>query len=241
MKRILTIDWDYFFTSSLQVRDEFFPDIEDGSLSAIPDNEKWKRVQFLDNVKKIQPDWNAIHQFTLALKYMEIMPKIFFYSENHGEMYNAIKIIQEECPTDNLFYIVNVDFHHDYYYTNGEKPCCDNWLRLVHEKYPDTIMNWCSRKDSVQESFGINVCKEVPIKTISLKTVCQALQKGEFDYIHLCRSDLFSPPIVDGDFTIMLNWFERKSIQTIELGEIPDRRELAMGLRAVYETLRGNR
>lgn len=230
MSQILTIDWDYFFHASLEVRDKYFPDITDGSLKSKPDNSKWLDIE----CPKFSVDWDNVQLLISVLS--NVIPKvdISFISENHGEMYNVVKYIKEKVGDKDPLCITNIDFHHDYYYTNGNIPCCDNWLRLVKEQYPDTICKWCKRPDSVLSSFGDNVCETVPIYEDFLDCIMHNIESGVYKYIHLCRSDLYSPPLIDMSFEKVKEMLSKSSKSTKYIGTIPDRRVVSFKFMKKY-------
>lgn len=235
MSQILTIDWDYFFHASLEVRDTCFPDITDGSLNAYPDNSKWLNVDYLSKCCVDRDSVNVLE----ALRGVTPKAKILFISENHGEMYNVVKYIKEKVKDTEPLCITNIDFHHDYYYTNGSIPCCDNWLRLVKEEYPDTVCKWCKRSDSVVSSFGENVCESVPIYEEFFGKIIRNIDAGVYNYIHICRSDLYSPPIADASFDEVVKSLSAISKSVKYVGTIPDREAIAY--RCIKEYIRRNR
>lgn len=197
MPAILTIDWDYFFNVDLNTRDFDFPQILDGRVKSIPDNSVWlsdetyKAPQSFDNRS--------------FLRLIQALGKVSFHrafvSENHGEMYNVVtEYVRKKDKNNDPIEIVNVDYHHDYSFNNGDKLCCDNWARLLAEKYPDTTIKWCKREDSVTTSFGC----PVPVEDRTFDEVIKSLGVNHFDYVHLCRSDLYSPPLSDGKFNLLM-------------------------------------
>lgn len=183
--KVLTIDWDYLFKASREVRDNNFPEIEDGELNYLPDNSLWIS----------SCAWNSDHSFDIeAYKQLFCAMCIsnyngFAVSENHGEVANFIDYIKSLSSSIELE-VTNIDYHHDYSYS-GSHPRCDNWARIVSEKYPDTKLLWCKREDSVTTSFGV----EVPVEDVSFETILENLKSGYYQYVHICRSDLYSPPL----------------------------------------------
>lgn len=190
MSSILTIDWDYFFNASLEDRNDF-PDIFDGTVGSIPDNSLWYDCC----IKNVRPDFSSITLLENGILSPKCNPVVGFFSENHGHMINVVKCIRNDYDYSELE-VTNIDFHHDYSYS-GSSPRCDNWVRLLKEKEPNTVLNWCKRPDSVTTSFGEDVCKVAPISVISFEKVIENLSNGVYDYIHICRSDLYAPPISD--------------------------------------------
>lgn len=224
---VLTIDWDYFFLAPLAMRDEVFPRITDGKVGAIPDNSLWEEV----DKSLIDDPTYLIDRVKIDNLMSEIrtMPRFkgFFLSENHGAMYEIMNQIIE-CEGENYvdYKITNIDFHHDYYFTNGNTPCCDNWLRLVNEQHDIAAIKWCMREDSVTTSFGEHIFDTTPIKIIQFYDILQRLELGMYNYIHLCRSDLYSPPVADYEFNALAEKLEEKSLASRKFGELEDRSRL---------------
>ena len=78
----------------------------------------------------------------------------------------------------------NVDFHHDRF-DNGSNLNCGNWV-LWLDDLVDLKYRWVSRKDSER---GEELC-EIGISDL----------REDYDYIFLCKSDVWSPPHLDKKF-----------------------------------------
>lgn len=198
MSAILTIDWDYFFNVDLNTRDFDFPQITDGRVKSIPDNKVWLE----DEIYKAPQSFDNKSFIRLIQTLEKVSIQAAFVSENHGEMFNVVTdYIRGEYKDTTSLEIVNIDYHHDYSYNNGENLCCDNWARLLTEKYPGTTIKWCKKEDSVITSFGCHV----PVEKRTFNEVIKSLSVNHFDYIHLCRSDLYSPPLRDKKFDLLMD------------------------------------
>lgn len=219
MSSILTIDWDYFFNASLEDRNAF-PDIFEGAVGSVPDNSLWNN----SCIKNICPDFSSITLLEKGLLSPKCNPIIGFFSENHGHMLNVINHIRGDYDYTELE-VTNIDFHHDYSYS-GSSPRCDNWARLLKEKEPNITLNWCKRPDSIITSFGENICDVAPINMVPFERVIENMSKGVYDYIHVCRSDLYSPPIADIQYNRICVKLAHKAKKCIELEGIINRPDL---------------
>lgn len=217
MSNILTIDWDFFFKASLKTRDSF-PKIYDGALNSFPDNKLWLECP----MKYVYVDRDRISLLKKALSNPHPVFTFSFLSENHGEVLNAVEFIRKYIGDNTTLTITNLDFHHDYSYNGGSTPRCDNWARILKEKEPDTEFKWCRHEDSVVTSFG----EEVPVKECYFINVLRNISNGVYDYVHLCRSDLYSPPLADHKFKDILHEVNKQSRGMMRLDEIPDRSEV---------------
>lgn len=203
----VTIDFDYFNDWKREVRDTF-PPISDGSLGAAPDNKLW--INFPGNRRFIAKsgDHFSGDKFDAILSAFRMRfergldIREAFTSENHGYAAIAVDKVTERHPDSKLF-VYNIDYHHDFSYC-GSEIRCDNWLRLVQEKYPESDCSWCGRKDSLTTSFG----EEVPVKRVNLDYLCSVIMTEPNLYVHLCRSDLYSPPAYDWAFMKLCDFFK---------------------------------
>lgn len=206
-KNLLTIDWDFFINASLEERTVNFPRVPDGEIGCKPNNSLWNTSDFKAGLYK-----NDLSDIVSSILKMNKSFDKFYISENHGEVYN----IFEECS--GFKSIVNIDFHHDMYLGTSHI-CCDNWCTHLKNKYNFEYF-WVKRTDSVTSTFG----EEVDAKAISFYRVLKLIESGYFKTIHLCRSDLYSPPKFDSEFNYLMNSIKIKSTEFKTLGNALDRR-----------------
>lgn len=216
MHKILTIDWDYFISVPLSVRDNDYPRVTSGNLGDKPDNRLWLDVDqsssdfFMEEYTQLL-EWIARRSICGASRTNHLHA---FLSENHGFMYDIAT--GGEKPDA----IYNVDFHHDVYFS-GSKVNCSNWLALVQQKYPDMKSFWCSRPDSYTDTFG----QRAPVEDFPFAFLQDLVL--EADVIHLCRSDLYSPPKFDHYFWGLWETIAKVSDLVDELETLEDRRRYA--------------
>ena len=191
-KTLLTIDWDYFIDASLEVRDNIFPRVTEGFKDSVPDNSLWNEVPHPTYGFDLL-SFERLHKaFYNGAKNTDSSIPVY-YSENHCEAYYAF--IQSGADYNKL---INVDFHHDM----GIEPqlSCDDWARRLTNDYPVDYY-WVNRVDSVTTCFGV----EVPAKILSFDDLLTTISEGKIDAIHICRSDLYSPPPYDAWFNSLLS------------------------------------
>lgn len=197
--RILTIDWDYFFDITSSERVALFPD---GGTEDLPE-----AIQLL-----IWALHYASHQelFDVGYKSDEFLQVSEFLKSSqfkyksagisHKGVYSLVNNVRFiECV--DLFDIVNIDFHHDYYNCNTNKEVnCGNWVNALFDSTSPhnhlkkgSSYRWVSREDSDR-------CSELEKQEwFSYITLEEAL-KEEYDGIYICRSDVWSPPHLDETF-----------------------------------------
>ena len=228
MPNILTIDWDYFFKASRKTRDSF-PPIPDGTVGATPDNSLWLK-HYKDEYEEVLIDSCSLAKL-IQVFYVGIPQiKFSFFSENHGEMLNVVRFICDNLRDDTLVNITNVDYHHDFSFS-GVTPRCDNWGRLIQS---DSV-EWCSRSDSDRQSFGFPIMDYFPGRDVSFGEVIEKLDSGYYQYIHLCRSDLYSPPKEDFLFDNLRTTLVKNSAGVLNLETIPDRSDIEAQMTKLYE------
>lgn len=213
--QILTIDWDFFISVDTKTRNDLYPNNTLGTLDSTPDNSLWDSVD-LSTTDFFSDDYSKICS---ALKLAKFNFDTAFLSENHGEMYR----IAHKLGVENISKITNIDFHHDLYVGCSHEPCCDNWGTLLLEENPNIKIDWLCRPDSNKYSFG----NPVNAHQIGLREVLYDIEYGKFDYVHLCRSDLYSPPKYDKKFYEMWKLIKSRSYSEI-VGHLENRGGLCL-------------
>lgn len=190
MVGILSIDFDYFLDVSSEERDKYFPDGSD----EIPKDklesmweERYLKYPKLRKVGVIK-EYNLLKNYLLTLN---IHNENFYKAETHKDIRNLINKI----PRNIQLYIVNIDFHHDYYhyYRGGDIYNCGNWLRRLVEERPDTKVKWVRRKDSQLYSLE-------GIFPFAHTADIKAIFNEKFDYIFICKSPEWSPPHLNSKY-----------------------------------------
>lgn len=178
MQRILSIDFDYFIDTTIEVRDNCFPDGHDNFSPAMTKFIWDRRYEFHD-IKDIGviPDYTKICEFLRNLKGGRVL-----IADSHREIAQLFDKIRPEEDLE----LIHVDFHHDMYITGGDGLDCGNWLRFLTTLRPDTDVTWVRREDSETDSLS----GEFPYNhTTDINAV-----QGEFDLIFICFSSPWTPP-----------------------------------------------
>ena len=220
----LTIDFDFFNDYPLEIRDNF-PPVSEGHVGSVPDNSLWKHCNDGDFIHKTDEKFSvdmydqlieAIQRrYDAGLNFDHV-----FLSENHGYAFRALETCLLGRPNPYPFSVYNVDFHHDYSFC-GNDLRCDNWARLMNDKYPETPIYWCKRDDSVTTSFG----EKVPVKVVGFQRILKLIRMSRNLYIHICRSDLYSPPAFDWAFEELCTLICRNSCKVHQYEPIERERE----------------
>lgn len=193
MKRILSIDWDYFIDATFDQRYTMFPDGGNENLPTSLRDFIWDtyyRNPELEKMKVI-PDYKHLLHICKTFKgeayvadshkwaYEFIMPRTKFYEE---------------------FEVYNIDFHHDLYnYTTKDYEVnCGNWVTELRRDRPNMKYKWiaCETSDAICEGEFVDA---------DMCTMGDFLTKfpnvaKDFQYLFICRSATWSPPHLD-------NWF----------------------------------
>ena len=179
MKRVLSIDFDYFINTDLETRNEKFPDGVDAK-----DNEHM--LKDWDSFYKQYPeikDIGVIPEFDsvcLALKHME-KAKVFI-AMSHKD----IETIFDFNDDGQSYDVAHIDFHHDMYLgANPNTLDCSNWVRFLMDKCPYSEVHWVRREDSETSSL----LGEYPYDSYT-----EWILLPKYDYVFLCFSPEWTPP-----------------------------------------------
>lgn len=186
--RILSVDFDYFVDTTIEVRELNFPDGHDNFSPALT-KFVWDRCyDFYEGLKDIKliPEYEKMCEFFENLKGGRVL-----FADSHKEIE---KFFSEVKPDEDLE-LIHIDFHHDMYVTGGETLDCGNWLRFLADKKPDLKVTWVKREDSDVESLS----GEFPYDSTTDFSVVQ----GEFDLIFVCFSSPWTPPHLFDDYINM--------------------------------------
>lgn len=184
MVGILSIDFDYFLDVCIKERDIYFPDGSDEipkDKLALMWEERYKKYPKLKEI-------GVIKEFYLLKSFLQNL-KISKDNIHKSDTHKDIKKLINKIPINKQLYIVNIDFHHDYYhYYRGEDIYnCGNWLRRVIEDRPDTKIKWIRREDSQLYSLE-------GIFPFEHTTDIKSIFNDKFEYIFICKSPEWSPP-----------------------------------------------
>jgi len=210
--RVLSLDWDYFLDTTLEERVTQFPDSGNENLGNIVSNMVWttryvdsERVSNnVEGIRKIQ-DMKDNKEATIAVLQALSTSRFAFMSvDSHkwlGEfltepsLYSVLSDLYLKDTDLQTLEIVNIDHHSDLY-GNGKSLDCGNWLNKVMEKYPKAKLLWLGNVDSPNDEIDTLEYKN----RITYTTDISDIKNREFDFVFLCRSDIWTPPHLDGAF-----------------------------------------
>lgn len=187
--KILSIDFD-FFANVTQNELMCYPDGVD--LPTEITELVWA-THYATNgniLKNIDVDKDLYRELTYIINSQSInIPVLITNSHIH-----AFDFIEQHFDNKRIM-LTNIDWHHDIINNNPEMDC-GNWIKFLKEKYPDTILQWITRKASV-DCYGIT---NEEIKKMFIEFDFNSIEHTQFDAIFLCRSDSWTPPHLDKYF-----------------------------------------
>lgn len=205
MKKILSIDMDYFVDASFQVRKEWFPK----GLDLTPEMamgcwlEAFARGAHegfdFNKIKMDKKQLEKLHKILDAIPQGEDKIPVWITSSHTMGYYAAQRFKGEDVR------ICNIDYHDDMV-NETEYLGCGNWLSFLKEEWESDgnslqIIWYAPNNDFRKHIF--NVSEKDPMNLILDKIhKVDALDKliGEpFDFVLLCRSDEYVPPILDSE------------------------------------------
>ena len=220
MKRVLSIDWDYFINATAHQRDMLFPDGGNENISYEIQDFIWNshysnptNKEELMKLGVLKEEYSILHRIlrkftekyaysTVANLYREVLVTV-----SHRWIYD---FIMQRTTKGEEFEVYNVDFHHDMYSlkTRDQEVNCGNWVNCLLEKRPKMNYHWVKREDSDDEVLGGAKVDCADCKLEDLKDL-------DFDYVFICRSDCWSPPHLDNYFETL--WALMRRYMPIEI------------------------
>lgn len=197
MTNILSIDWDYFVAPKEDKYTAFMPDGHDFGIelsTLIWENYYSESCMKHFNVKK-QLKTNPKEIKFINDYLSQLMPLKTMIVNSHKHIYDFITNSVEEGDDINL---VNIDFHHDYFYSVTEELDCGNWLSYIMDYYSDdSEYTWIRREASQYD----NIANNLNIIT-DLKKVVDILGM-DVDLLFICKSYTWSAPHLDKRFATL--------------------------------------
>ncbi len=187
MLNVLSIDWDYFVDANGQYRFEHFPDIPNEKYPQSLQDAIWiSRYAEDDSLFKVgvKP---AVYALVKRLNYIPYI----CVCDSHKYAYTfGIQRLRETGNTQ--FNFLNIDFHSDCR-KDTEALDCGNWYSLLMNEYKGK-WNWIGWPDSykVGKPRKLNFTAAFDLSKID---------KVAWDMLFICRSNMWSPPHLDDEFT----------------------------------------
>lgn len=217
--RVLSIDWDYFMNTSRDVRISQFPDGGNEKLSAFSDL-AWASRYAQSKIQGVDISTIKLREKQLdkVRKIVEANKDTYYYaivdSHRHLGEFLLEAEIAKKIDEDGLT-IVNIDHHSDLY-NIGDELNCGNWLNRVMDRFPDTEVKWIANDDSDLDEFDKDKYH------ITISTSIEDAE-GEYDFIYLCRSRVWSCPHLDKDFSAFSRYVKKRSTAGVIHEELPSR------------------
>lgn len=198
--RVLSIDWDYFMDASYSERMMLFPDGGNEELPEVVQSIIWGGRYGDPRLAKIGVVKSAVAKTKEIIKRGETGDTFYMIVDSHKHIYDFVCRIAGE-NSENIE-VYNIDFHHDLYgKITDEKLNCGNWIYQLMKRFRGLIeFKWIARKDSEEMKFP------------RFKTVVEdlsVLNGMKFEIIFICRSGMWSPPHLDGEFKKAFEWIAK--------------------------------
>jgi hypothetical protein len=212
MVNCLSIDWDYFLTATATERVTYFPD---GSNEDIP-----PKIQ--QHAWAVRYGRYGHHLTDITVQPIELIKEIIKaippyamvgISESHKDSYYFFKERLRYCKNEEVN-LLHIDHHSD---TRGwfndsfiERIDCGNWLAHFMRSYHGTF-RWLCNTDSDVGGCPNNLERFTEIENARIS-------ETDWDVVHICRSDLWSPPHLDTQFTSLFKSYAEDFGATVEDG-----------------------
>lgn len=205
MKKVLSIDWDFFQNVSTDVLRSCYPDGVD--LPTAITEITWSNHYVTDGERL-----NKIN--VLKDEYEKLLKLLLNQSSDCSVMIanshvHAFDFIKEHLENEKAA-LTNIDMHHDFVNDNS-KLDCGNWIgTLIKEnKICENGLLWIHNPVSF-EMYGIDSEGEdkdftKAIKKINGGDTLDLIKDEKYDLIFLARSDTWSPPHLDGKFCLLVD------------------------------------
>ena len=217
MKKILSLDWDYFVNATAAQRYTLFPDGGNENISyELQDfiwNSHYACSPELREIEVLKDDYKTMFDILKRFSNKYVTSPVanpnrkVLITVSHRWCY---EFILQRTNEDEEFELYNVDFHHDMYHyrTPDERVNCGNWVNCLFEQRPNMKYSWIKREDSDENTIG---GEKAPCNICTLKE----LEGLDFDYIFICRSDCWSPPHLDKLFETL--WTSIRKYMPVEV------------------------
>lgn len=192
---ILSIDFDYFQQTDEETAKSNYPDGHDlnPELSAICWSDHYRNERYpIRDITVNQKEIDALK--SLLLNQRDV--KECMIALSHVSIYN---FITSKAESEKLLHITNIDMHHDMF-NNNKTLDCGNWLSHISKQYK-LALEWVVNPIS-ESCYGL----DERFSNILFHTI-KDLKNQQYQYIFLCRSDMWTPPHLDRNFDELKQFF----------------------------------
>lgn len=219
--RVLSIDWDYLFKATIEQRITMFPDCPNESYPESLRSLIWGgRYAVQPELESITVDDSAVEIIMNLIKATTSEDTLITVWDSHANIYEEVT----SRDTDGGLELINIDFHHDNYY-EAQDVDCGNWVRYLFDKelsYRATDNDkytWIKREDSDVPAEAFPEWFHEVENIEYLDKLAEEMYESDkhFDMVFICRSSMWSPPHLDGEFEKFIERLEEFSEPEINI------------------------
>lgn len=200
VKKILSVDWDYFQNVSADTLRNCYPDGYDAPTDISEMTWGAHYAEKGDDIEKVSlsNEYNTLRD--ILARQRRTTPVMV--ANSHAHIYN---FIAKYTGAHEQVNIVNVDMHHDI--ANGNTQLdCGNWIQHIIKRNNLSKQNlkWIHNPVSFEAYTLGTDCDNAAICTINDidgGTSLDAIKNEKYDLIFIARSDQWSPPHLDDYFS----------------------------------------
>lgn len=196
--RVLSIDFDYFQNSDLDIVENVYPDGIDVSTEMSEITWGIRYAFFKEAMDKVSirgEELDLLKQLFMCQK--DSTPVMI--AQSHAGIYS---FVHEHIPTSKKLMVCNIDMHHDMY-NNNPKLDCGNWCNFLKQEYKTFGLQWICNPIS-KDMYGFkrkDTERALKANRQLLPETLKEIWETKYDVIYLCRSDNWSAPHLDKHFT----------------------------------------
>lgn len=211
--RVLSIDWDYLIDASAETRCRLFPDGGNENLPQMLQSIIWIGRYAEQRLQNIKVDSQALETIKTFLKKSCTNLELCTVYDSHKYLFD--EVVNNILPNQPLE-LINIDFHHDCYTYTDYEINCGNWANHL---FKDTSFRNSCKEDKYywvgrEDSDPI----DTPMSNVHILSANDlfTLENFDCDLLFICRSSMWSPPHLDGDFIELYQWVD-KNIVPVEV------------------------
>lgn len=220
MKRFLSIDFDYFVDADTETRMMYFPDGGAESMSNGVKDFVWAS-RYASSDGKLGEINVKRKDYSLLRRICSTYVGKCMIAESHKHMYD---FVLEHTNPGEYFEVYNIDYHHDLYGTEYDVDLtCGNWVKMLYRVRPNMTYIWVGQSDSDCEVSRNSDTEEYPMHSIDQLYEVEPIISNFFDYVFMCRSDMWSPPHLDPKFTAVAKLLSKTNETKLQQGILKSR------------------
>jgi len=187
MFNVLSIDWDYFIDADGEYRVRHFPDIPNENYPKSIQDAIWTSRYAEDDTLLRVGIKSSIYELVERLDYIPYV--CVCDSHKYAYIFGVQRLLETK---EKQFNFLNIDFHSDCREDYG-KLDCGNWYSFLMKEYRGKWA-WVGWPDSYKEN------KSRKLHFTDVLDI-DAIDRTTWDMLFICRSDMWSLPHLDNEFT----------------------------------------